>query len=386
MIPAWQFHHASGHSDASVQAYVVDPNLLTGEMYRVTFDDSISSVLRYDIINVTTGEKVVAGAKELDGRMEGPSFDGTRLVIGNLEETEIDHERSGWEPGSSTLESNIYLPSVNFGGETVEGYPYPADYVISLFDHVVDTSVSAFGAMEMEMMFTVTNRMENRQIDVAFIDADGDHSLSRFDELFFLEPSDSSQFLLTWAVFFGGQAGAILPQPGDKFVVRTLKPLNADDVYEFIATVTPVELARMEVSPSSTDLMLGESQQFSTAGYGVDGLPVFRPETPEWSATGGNIDSDGLFTATVAGEFTVTASVGHSSITGSAVVRVIPCTALGDVNGDGSVDVTDVVAMVNYIIGFVPAPFESGCADFNGDERIDVLDVIACICVILEGE
>ena len=55
----------------------------------------------------------------------------------------------------------------------------------------------------------------------------------------------------------------------------------------------------------------------------------------------------------------------------------------GDVNSDGSVDVADVVATVNYILGRSSAGFVVAAADINGDKAIDVADVVGMVNIIL---
>ena len=61
---------------------------------------------------------------------------------------------------------------------------------------------------------------------------------------------------------------------------------------------------------------------------------------------------------------------------------VTPATALkGDVNGDGKVNVTDVTALVNMILGVIPKD-EVG-ADVNGDGKVNVSDVTALVNIIL---
>ena len=55
----------------------------------------------------------------------------------------------------------------------------------------------------------------------------------------------------------------------------------------------------------------------------------------------------------------------------------------GDANGDGNVDVQDVTAIINRILGNNPNPFDDTNADVNGDGNIDVLDVTAVINMIL---
>ena len=56
---------------------------------------------------------------------------------------------------------------------------------------------------------------------------------------------------------------------------------------------------------------------------------------------------------------------------------------LGDVNGDGDVNVNDVTVLINYILGKNPTPFIEANANVNGDEGINVNDVTALINMIL---
>ena len=68
----------------------------------------------------------------------------------------------------------------------------------------------------------------------------------------------------------------------------------------------------------------------------------------------------------------------------SNVVAVTPLTAtLGDANGSGDVDVSDVITTVNYAAGMDPKPFIFEAADMNTDLSIDILDVIGIIQKIL---
>ena len=58
---------------------------------------------------------------------------------------------------------------------------------------------------------------------------------------------------------------------------------------------------------------------------------------------------------------------------------------LGDVNGDGKIDVEDVVAIVNKILGEPAENFLEAYADVTGDGKIDVDDVVAVVNIILGG-
>ncbi|MBO4315207.1 MAG: hypothetical protein J5867_04490, partial [Prevotella sp.] len=58
----------------------------------------------------------------------------------------------------------------------------------------------------------------------------------------------------------------------------------------------------------------------------------------------------------------------------------------GDVNGDGSVSVTDVVSVINYILGNHVANFLEVAADANCDGTIAITDVVRLINIILNDD
>ncbi|MEI6436672.1 MAG: S8 family serine peptidase, partial [Bacteroidota bacterium] len=64
----------------------------------------------------------------------------------------------------------------------------------------------------------------------------------------------------------------------------------------------------------------------------------------------------------------------------SNLVNAIPYNAsLGDVNGDGQVNVLDVTALVACMLGQNPQPFLFDAADVNDDNTINILDVIGVV-------
>ena len=58
----------------------------------------------------------------------------------------------------------------------------------------------------------------------------------------------------------------------------------------------------------------------------------------------------------------------------------------GDSNGDGSVDVADIVVVANYILGNTPANFIESAADVNGDGTIDVADIVSLANLLLHPQ
>ena len=57
----------------------------------------------------------------------------------------------------------------------------------------------------------------------------------------------------------------------------------------------------------------------------------------------------------------------------------------GDVNGDGLVNVTDIVATVNFIMEKPSDGFNKDAADLNGDGLVNVTDIVKMVSIIMNG-
>ena len=66
-----------------------------------------------------------------------------------------------------------------------------------------------------------------------------------------------------------------------------------------------------------------------------------------------------------------------------AAYRLYEPNLIGDANGNGVVNVSDVMQVVNYILGEEPSPFIFKQADVNADKLITVSDVMAIVNIIL---
>ena len=70
------------------------------------------------------------------------------------------------------------------------------------------------------------------------------------------------------------------------------------------------------------------------------------------------------------------------TVTGTFEKNII----MGDVNGDGVVNVTDIVATVNYIMEKPSDGFNKEAADLNGDGEINVTDIVKMVTIIMSGD
>ncbi len=56
----------------------------------------------------------------------------------------------------------------------------------------------------------------------------------------------------------------------------------------------------------------------------------------------------------------------------------------GDTNGDGVVNVLDIIAIVNFVMGGSPDPFDLQAADVNADGIVNIQDIVITVNIILD--
>ena len=97
----------------------------------------------------------------------------------------------------------------------------------------------------------------------------------------------------------------------------------------------------------------------------------------------GNVNSDTWSAQCTAVPVSATDAMLYLYVPGNgmAAYQLSKNVKFGDVNGDGTVDVSDVTALINMILGTTPANLE--VADINADGILDVTDVTALINAIL---
>ena len=96
-----------------------------------------------------------------------------------------------------------------------------------------------------------------------------------------------------------------------------------------------------------------------------------------------------LASTSTVGEYegTITATAG--SVTAYADVAgevTAPTVLIGDVNCDGNVNISDVTALINYLLSGDASPFDRLAADVNTDGNVNISDVTALINLLLRGQ
>jgi hypothetical protein len=86
-----------------------------------------------------------------------------------------------------------------------------------------------------------------------------------------------------------------------------------------------------------------------------------------------------------AGDCTVECWDGSSACSGDTECPEEPTCTAGDVNGDDQVNVTDIVSIVNFILGGGSDAAELDCGDMNDDGAINVTDIVSVVNYILGG-
>lgn len=96
------------------------------------------------------------------------------------------------------------------------------------------------------------------------------------------------------------------------------------------------------------------------------------------------LDGEDIMPSIVNGIYTATADKKNAKLVVKFSGQSI-AVLNGDANGDGTIDVTDIVAIANYILGRASSSFDEAAADVNGDGSVDVTDIVAVANIILRG-
>jgi hypothetical protein len=128
----------------------------------------------------------------------------------------------------------------------------------------------------------------------------------------------------------------------------------------------------------------GDWTNIGASGLSVIKFPVRAGSQYVVNANGSKMTATGFYFDTT-GDATVTVPNGGETVMLLEKGK-LPGTSdylLGDVNSDGLVNITDVVCLVNYILGETPNPFVFEAADINEDGTINITDAVGLVSIIL---
>ena len=141
---------------------------------------------------------------------------------------------------------------------------------------------------------------------------------------------------------------------------RLTKKVTGASAQTFTITTT--------VTPVGSGTVTGGGTYNNGTTVELNAIPNAGYEFSRWSD--GVTDNPRSFTVT--SELELTAHFTKVSVS-----------LLGDVNMDGTVNITDVSRIVEYVLGRSPSNFNSANADLNGDGTINITDVIMVVKIIL---
>ena len=143
-------------------------------------------------------------------------------------------------------------------------------------------------------------------------------------------------------------------------IADVVVPARQETVISMLDAVTDADnMAALAVSTASTADDAVARVTMSGLDLHVTGLKAGR------TTVAVTVDSNGRLTST---SFTVTVT--------AASMR-------GDVNMDGVIDISDVTALINIVLGSVLNNYDRAAGDLNRDGEISIIDVVALIDVVL---
>ena len=136
----------------------------------------------------------------------------------------------------------------------------------------------------------------------------------------------------------------------------------------------------------NTRLMSGMGRTY--VGHTVCGADVDPPGSLQWSfnwqAPGSDVGNINFHLSSLA------TNHSHSTWGDNTYTQVITLSyndvMMGDLDGDGIINILDIILEVNIILGIIdPTPQQETAGDLNADGNIDILDVIALVNLILDA-
>ena len=272
----------AGRGDGAVEVRIADAAALTTHTYRVDFAGGPERAETLAVTDETTGQTVLAPVSLPATPVEGPLFDGLRLVVLNPA-TAIETDSSGWTVADGQVATSLTVATN--AATLLAGRAVPYDYTLAFADAPVTESLGGIRigdapnapvAVARLVNLTVTNTTLGRPTRFVFIENDGSGGLfsastatgsARTDVVVLYEcvrpddacaPADLVPTFLFRAAPSGLPPGfpGRLPRAGDVFAIETVKAIQNGDTFRFVGRAAVAgeagpEVAALRLAPAA---------------------------------------------------------------------------------------------------------------------------------------
>ncbi len=167
-----------------------------------------------------------------------------------------------------------------------------------------------------------------------------------------------------------------------RFWNYTSKSLPLPYAYRRVRQSQPTTPIGITLNYTERTIKLGEQDTIMVK-------PTITPAKPldkrvAWESSNTNVATvkNGIVHPIGVGTTIIKATTVSGGVQAEMRLTVTGSTPMGDINGDGTVDVTDVTALINHILG--TATYPTDVCDLNADGTIDVTDVTTLITHLLK--
>ena len=246
-----------GTTTGMVHLNIINPgDVPENHLYRVTFEDTVSdhgstllllpmtkTITLVDITNSDNPDTLINRDTTISTGSQLPVVSGFQLILQNEAQLTANEETSAW---NNTDIFNMLFTQYKYS--RTYGIPLPADYRIDFgevgFGHSTEFMRGNAALPAMDVNFKVTNLSQDKEIEFAFYERDGedgrfsaDTSRNRKDQIIFLEMiNDTLQPGWTFSVDISAgsyDSTSVNPNAGDYALVYLNKPFLSNDVFEF---------------------------------------------------------------------------------------------------------------------------------------------------------
>lgn len=227
-------------------------------------------------------------------------------------------------------------------------------------------------------------------------------------------------FAAAFLAFFAGNAmaeDAVVPTVhGSKSGTSWVMNIGLDNATDYVAFQMDVKLPTgVSAGSDDTNIVLYDRMKGIAASETIDGSTKFvvsknliDASTNTYRIVGYNLGNtnvkdgttynDGMFKVALTSSEAKNLSALDATISNAIFVKSSDLTGvelgskttttglLGDANGDGNVNSTDAVAVINAYLGNPPTKFDGKAAEVNGDGTINSTDAVSIINIYLSNQ